>query len=136
MGAFHSKLEPAQKETWTAVITGPDAKKAVAEMVAALYDESLDAYFPHHWMQHFDVFYQDDSIAQLTVRECAEMSCSISGAWLARREQGRHDDLSLLPGRHHRQSLGLPVLSGRIRRDGQARIGPCKSGMAGRDGIG
>ncbi len=33
---FVSKLEPAQKETWTAIITGPDAKKAVAEMVAAL----------------------------------------------------------------------------------------------------
>ena len=58
---FTSKLEPAQKETWTAVITGPGAKKAVAEMVATLYDESLDAYFPHNWLQHFNVFYQDNS---------------------------------------------------------------------------
>ena len=41
---FTSKLEPGKKETWTAVITGPDAKKTVAEMVATLYDESLDAY--------------------------------------------------------------------------------------------
>ena len=37
---FVSKLEPAQKETWTAVITGPDAKKAVAEMVAADKEEA------------------------------------------------------------------------------------------------
>jgi len=58
---FVSKLEPGQKETWTAVITGPDAKKAVAEMVAALYDQSLDAYLPHHWMQAFGVFRQDYS---------------------------------------------------------------------------
>jgi hypothetical protein len=56
---FVSKLTPGQKETWTAVITGPDAKKAVAEMVAALYDESLDAYLPHDWPQGFGVFRHD-----------------------------------------------------------------------------
>ena len=44
---FTSKLEPAAKETWTAVITGPDAKKAVTEMVATLYDASLDTYQSH-----------------------------------------------------------------------------------------
>jgi uncharacterized protein YfaS (alpha-2-macroglobulin family) len=63
---FVSKLEPAQKETWTAVITGPDAKKAVAEMVAALYDQSLDAYLPHRWLEAFAVFRQDYS--QLTTQ--------------------------------------------------------------------
>ena len=51
MGAVRHKLEPGKKETFTAVISGPDAKKAAAEMVAALYDASLDAYLPHHWMQ-------------------------------------------------------------------------------------
>ena len=58
---FVSKLKPAQKETWTAIITGPDATKAVAEMVAGLYDASLDAYLPHQWQQHFGVFRQDYS---------------------------------------------------------------------------
>jgi hypothetical protein len=53
---FRSKLEPGKKETWTAVITGKDAKKAVAEMVATLYDASLDQYKPHNWMQSFNVF--------------------------------------------------------------------------------
>ncbi len=58
---FVSKLQPGQKETWTAVITGPDAKRAVAEMVAALYDQSLDAYLPHGWMGGFGVFRHDYS---------------------------------------------------------------------------
>ncbi len=58
---FVSKLEPGQKETFTAIITGPDAKKAAAEMVATLYDQSLDAYFPHNWMRAFGVFRQDYS---------------------------------------------------------------------------
>lgn len=56
---FVSKLEPGQKEKWTAVITGPDAKKAVAEVVAGLYDESLDQYKPHAWLQRLSVFRQE-----------------------------------------------------------------------------
>ncbi|CAN5337538.1 alpha-2-macroglobulin family protein [soil metagenome] len=58
---FVSKLEPAKKETFTAIIQGPKATKAVAEMVAALYDASLDAYLPHSWLQKFNVFRQDHS---------------------------------------------------------------------------
>ena len=56
-----SKLEPGQKEIWTATVSGPDAKNAVAEVAAALYDESLDAYLPHRWMSAFSVFRQDSS---------------------------------------------------------------------------
>ncbi len=40
---FNSKLGPGQKDTWTAVVTGPDASRAAAEMVAGLYDASLDS---------------------------------------------------------------------------------------------
>ncbi len=63
---FVSKLKPAEKETWTAVISGPDAnasvvKASVAEMVATLYDASLDAYQPHHWQSAFGVFRHDRS---------------------------------------------------------------------------
>ncbi|MBK8726346.1 MAG: hypothetical protein IPL96_09985 [Holophagaceae bacterium] len=53
---FTSKLGPGQKETWTALITAPDAKKAAAEMVAGLYDASLDQYLPHNWTQAFNCF--------------------------------------------------------------------------------
>ncbi len=53
---FRSLLEPGTPETWTAVITGPDARAAVAEMVAALYDASLDAFFPHDWIHSFSGF--------------------------------------------------------------------------------
>lgn len=58
---FVSKLGPAQKETWTAVIQGPDAQRAAAEMVATLYDASLDVFAPHHWISGFGVFRQDYS---------------------------------------------------------------------------
>lgn len=59
--SFRSKLIPGQKETWTAVVTGPDAKSTAAEMVAALYDASLDQFFPHSWPQAFNVFRKEFS---------------------------------------------------------------------------
>ncbi len=56
---FRSKLLPGQAETWSAIVTGPDAQRASAEMVAALYDASLDQFAPHHWRQSFTGFRQE-----------------------------------------------------------------------------
>jgi uncharacterized protein YfaS (alpha-2-macroglobulin family) len=65
---FTSKLEPGQKETWTAVIQTTNSKpetrnaeRVAAEMVATLYDESLDQYLQHHWMNQFSFFRHDYS---------------------------------------------------------------------------
>ncbi len=62
---FRSKLLPGEKETWTATITGPDAKRASAEMVAALYDSSLDQFMPHNWPQTFNVFRNEYSRSRI-----------------------------------------------------------------------
>ena len=78
---FVSKMEPAQKETWTAVITGPDAKKAVAEMVAALYDQSLDAYLVHQWQMAFGVFRQDNSSRQAQFENSLKQLQHLQGGW-------------------------------------------------------
>ncbi len=56
---FVSNLTPGGKETWTAVVKGPDANQVVAEMVAGMYDASLDAFSPHRWQKTFGLFYQD-----------------------------------------------------------------------------
>jgi hypothetical protein len=53
---FTSKLTPGQKETWTLSVSGPDAWNATAEMVATLYDASLDQFLPHDWMHAFSGF--------------------------------------------------------------------------------
>ncbi|HRE82930.1 MAG TPA: alpha-2-macroglobulin family protein [Opitutaceae bacterium] len=57
--SFRSKLTPGQKETWTAVVKGPDTQRAVAEVVAALYDASLDQFKPHRWPQAVANFRQE-----------------------------------------------------------------------------
>jgi hypothetical protein len=56
---FVSKLQPAAQQRWTATISGPDPQRAAAEMVATLYDASLDAYASHNWLTRFNVFRRD-----------------------------------------------------------------------------
>ncbi len=51
-----SKLEPGAKEKYKLTVRGPKAENAVAELVSAMYDASLDAFYPHHWMEKFSVF--------------------------------------------------------------------------------
>jgi hypothetical protein len=58
---FRSLLEPGQEEVWTAIITGPDATGAVAEMVAGMYDASLDQFLRHYWAQGFGGFRTESS---------------------------------------------------------------------------
>jgi hypothetical protein len=78
---FTSKLRPGQKETWTAVITGPKAEKSASEMVAALYDESLDAFAENNWRHGFGVFREDDSTAQAQFLNYASQFNQVFGQW-------------------------------------------------------
>ncbi|MCC7246104.1 MAG: hypothetical protein IT269_10515 [Saprospiraceae bacterium] len=49
--SFRDKLAPGQKEEWRIRISGPNKEKVAAEMVATLYDASLDQYNPHGWQR-------------------------------------------------------------------------------------
>ncbi|TAF67319.1 MAG: hypothetical protein EAZ55_03095 [Cytophagales bacterium] len=46
---FRNKLLPGQEEEWKLKITGKQSDKVAAEMVATLYDASLDAFRKHQW---------------------------------------------------------------------------------------
>ena len=84
---FTSKLEPAARETWTAVITGPDAKKAVAEMVATLYDESLDAYQSHDWQKTFsNLFRKEYSYFNSRFENSSLNLRTLQGGWKRKHE--------------------------------------------------
>ncbi len=69
---FVSKLQPGKPETWTAVIQKSSAsgagtnaaEKLAAEMVATLYDASLDTFAGHQWQTRFGFFRQDHTYAQ------------------------------------------------------------------------
>ena len=46
---FRDKILPGSKEKWTAKISGSKGEKAAAEMLAGMYDASLDQFKPHNW---------------------------------------------------------------------------------------
>ena len=78
---FTDKLKPGQKEKWTAVISGSDAQKAVAEMTAVLYDESLDQYKPHQWQTAMNVFRQDYARLNQRFANQSKGSQHLHGQW-------------------------------------------------------
>ena len=51
---FRNKLLPGQEEEWQLTLRDSKGEKAVAEMLAGMYDASLDAFVPHNWS--FDIF--------------------------------------------------------------------------------
>jgi uncharacterized protein YfaS (alpha-2-macroglobulin family) len=50
---FRDKLLPGQQEQWKIRVKGKNADKIAAEMVATLYDESLDVFRFHEWAATF-----------------------------------------------------------------------------------
>jgi hypothetical protein len=47
--SFRSPLLPGGSEKWKLKITGPDNQPLNAELLAGMYDASLDAFAPHNW---------------------------------------------------------------------------------------
>ncbi|OBX22674.1 MULTISPECIES: alpha-2-macroglobulin family protein [Bizionia] len=46
---FRDKLQPGTDETWAFKIKGPQGEKVSAEILASMYDTSLDQFQPHNW---------------------------------------------------------------------------------------
>ncbi|MBO0937823.1 carboxypeptidase-like regulatory domain-containing protein [Fibrella sp. HMF5335] len=55
-----NRLQPGQPEQWTLRVSGPNKDKVLAEMVATLYDASLDEFAKLDWA---DSFYTGNSFA-------------------------------------------------------------------------
>lgn len=46
---FRDKLQPGTEEQWSFKIKGAQGEKVTAEVLASMYDASLDAFTPHSW---------------------------------------------------------------------------------------
>jgi hypothetical protein len=57
---FRSDLEPGSKEKWTITIRDKNGDKLAAEMLASMYDASLDAFADHKW--YFDLLSYYNSV--------------------------------------------------------------------------
>ncbi|MHB1106419.1 MAG: alpha-2-macroglobulin family protein, partial [Lutibacter sp.] len=46
---FRDKLQPGQQQTWSFKVKGTKGDKVAAELLASMYDASLDEFRPHNW---------------------------------------------------------------------------------------
>ncbi len=54
---FRDRLTPGQKEEWTLSVTRPDGTPATAQLLATLYDKSLDQLRSHSWSLSVPIYY-------------------------------------------------------------------------------
>jgi uncharacterized protein YfaS (alpha-2-macroglobulin family) len=58
---FRDKLQPGSKETWRVTIKSPsgaNVEAGAAELLAYMYDRSLDTFAPHHPPNPLDIYYR------------------------------------------------------------------------------
>src|SRR6185295_5987337 len=48
-GTYRDKTLPGSEEKWKLKISGYKNEKLAAEMLASMYDASLDQFYPHQW---------------------------------------------------------------------------------------
>ena len=56
--SFRDKLQPGEKEKWTLTVKDKKGNPQLAELVATLYDASLDAFAAHSWKYILNIFSQ------------------------------------------------------------------------------
>ena len=78
---FRDKLTPGSKEEWRVKLKGKFADQVAAEMVAEMYDASLDAFASHHWNMDVWPQYGMTAILQPAFGFGALTSASVSKDW-------------------------------------------------------
>ncbi len=124
---FVSKLKPGQHETWTLVVSGPDTAKdhaarlkAAAEVVATLYDASLDAFSQLHWSSLQTLFYRDRYWRQTRFFNTTRQLTILQGRW----KRPRQGAVLTYPGFHPDVILPQPrarAFDNRVSARGGAR---------------
>ena len=90
---FNSKMEPGSKESWKVEVSGEDAEFKSIEMLASMYDASLDAFTKHYWPNIYP-FYRDlNSIRNTFSNGLMKFSCIRNNLW----KRGHYVDAVMLP---------------------------------------
>ncbi len=130
---FTSNLRPGQHETWTAVVAGADATRRAAEMVATLYDASLDAYGALNWPAGFDVFRHDQGYCEVRVSATLVSVQQALGGWAGESRDGSLDyrefPRDLLWGQYDGALVPSRLLAGRTAPGAVARPRPGPHGI-------
>ncbi|MDR2913778.1 MAG: hypothetical protein LBV74_02930, partial [Tannerella sp.] len=92
LATFRDKLLPGENETWTMLVSNKKDEKEAAEIVASLYDASLDALNPHDWnyiqwiygQSAYSYYYQwnTSAVQRLAVKSQVNKGTPVSGMYV------------------------------------------------------
>ncbi|MCK4652939.1 MAG: hypothetical protein KAU01_00670, partial [Candidatus Cloacimonetes bacterium] len=82
---FRDKLLPGEKEEWRIKIKDKEGDKVAAEMLATLYDASLDAFRVNYWYFNINPYYYGQLYWQYNTGFSVEYSTLVSPNWNAYR---------------------------------------------------
>ncbi|MCD8281809.1 MAG: MG2 domain-containing protein [Prevotella sp.] len=57
LNTFRDRLVPGEPEEWTFTVSRSDGRPARAQIMAVMYDKSLDAIYPHSWQLNHTPYY-------------------------------------------------------------------------------
>ncbi len=96
---FRDKLLPGQKEQWKLKISGANKEKVVSELLATMYDASLDAFLPHSLNFYLSQSYYNGYLGSYSGDDFGIRSSNLyaSKGWNPYKEYASHeyDDLNL-----------------------------------------
>jgi uncharacterized protein YfaS (alpha-2-macroglobulin family) len=85
---FRDKVLPGSNEKYTVKISGAKGEKVAAEILAAMYDASLDQFKPHSWNTlniwpslYNDISWSDNGFEKVTCEEYNKLDDGVISAW-------------------------------------------------------
>ncbi len=140
---FRDKLLPGQKEQWKLKISGANKEKVASELLATMYDASLDAFLPHSFNFYLGQSYYNGYLGTYGSDAFGSKTSNLytSKNWNAYKEYASHgyDDLNLFGlsiGGYNRlyytrSGYGAGALKMEARYDmAVAKSAPAPSGLA------
>lgn len=92
---FRNKLIPGQAEEWKLILKDSKGDKAVAEMLAGMYDASLDAFAQNYWdFNIHPTFYSSTSWSSNVGRQLNSYSTNVIKQLYKRINNRRYDELN------------------------------------------
>ena len=107
---FRDRLTPGQQEEWRLSLTTPDGHPATAQLLATLYDRSLDYFVRHQWnVAHLGLSHDTPYVKFQTTN----MSSRLNGSFSKMSKRPRVDDLRL--SELDLGQVGMPIwVEGRV----------------------
>ncbi len=129
---FRNRLNPGEKDEWRIRITGHRGEMAAAELVASMYDASLDALYPHYWSFNVNPYFYNNEYWLGNSTFATEQSRSAADNWneYYSSYSRYHDYLNLFGVYFYSRGRGYRYYKGGARRDADYSIAADESGEA------